>query len=324
MNIVQKEFEIKCSQHPQQPIIFINTKQSLDVQDQQSAYLCELCLSENLTFSAAQIISIKQIIENGDKQIIQKWPPLNNQQILQDLILKIDQGGNKKPIESQIIIFFTELKEEILKQLDAYQKKIINYVSDHSQIIERYQKISKINELRDILIENKQNNLSKIEDLSKLLTDLHSKKEKNTQLLSDIMNRYSLLEDRFKQENLICFKNYVLSIFKKLDLFCIDDFQGFQQNQIPLNDNQKYIPQIMKLISNKTNYCSDEFLKTINEQLTKVEPFMAQQNFDQICEKYPIQFDDLGNEELDLINKQVDHMIKLKKKQRILQLNNKI
>ncbi|KAL4484963.1 hypothetical protein ABPG74_020140 [Tetrahymena malaccensis] len=312
MNILQKEIEMKCIQHPELPILFINMQQNLDTQDQ-SIYLCEMCLSENMTFSPTQILSIRQIIEDGEKQIIQKWPPLNNYQILQDLILKIKEIQDKKSIESKMMSFFAELKEEILQQIDFYQKKIMNYVSGHSQIFEQYQKISKIDQLRDILIESKQNPQSKIEDLKRLLVELQQEKEKNTTLLYEILNRSSLLDDKFKQENLNSFKSYALSFFNKLDIFCVENLQDIDQHQINLKDNQKNIQQLMKLISNKSNYCSDEFLKTINEQLTKIEPFIVQLKFDKVTEKQPIQFDMLENEDFELINKQVDHMIKLKK-----------
>ncbi|KAL4484962.1 hypothetical protein ABPG74_020139 [Tetrahymena malaccensis] len=265
MNILQKEFEMKCFKHPELPIQFINMQQNIDILDQQSVYLCEMCLSENLTIQPTQFISIKQIIENGEKQIIQQWPPLNNYQILQDLILKIKERQDKKSIESQITRFFAELKEEIIQQIDIYQKKIMNNVYNHSQILEQYQKISKINQLRDILIESKQNPQSKIQDLKRLLVDLQQEKEKNTTLLAGILNRSSLLDDQFKEENLNSFKSYALSFFKKLDIFCVENPQDIDQHQINFKDNYKDTQQLMKL--KQIEMCFNEEQKPTNLRL---------------------------------------------------------
>ncbi|KAL4485036.1 hypothetical protein ABPG72_014556 [Tetrahymena utriculariae] len=312
MNILQTELQNKCSKHPEKCVLLININQIIDTQEN-NIYLCEQCISEDTNLSSAELIAISDIIQNGEKQIIQKWPPVNNHQILKDLNSRVKEIQNYKPIQQKIIDFFTQLKKEIIQQLDVYQKKIINHVCEHDQIIEQYQKISKINQLRGILIENNQSNLSKIEDLRAFITESQTQKEQNTAYLVDILKKYSLLEDKFKQENLNCFKEYILSFIKTLKFFDIEKIQEFNQDEKVFEENQKQTKQIMNLISNKTNYCSKQFLNQMNEQLKNLEPIiMMQLKVQKICEKEPIKFELLDEQELDLISEQVDHLIKLK------------
>ncbi|KAL4511479.1 hypothetical protein ABPG73_008557 [Tetrahymena malaccensis] len=86
---------------------------------------------------------------------------------------------------------------------------------------------------------------------------------------------------------------------------------------IDLENNCKYLKinaeLIMKLVSNKSNFCSDQFLNELNQILQKLDPLLQQFNTNKIHmeNKEAINFEKISEQKLNLIEDYVKHSILL-------------
>ncbi|EAR93444.2 zinc carboxypeptidase family protein (macronuclear) [Tetrahymena thermophila SB210] len=190
-------------------------------------------------------------------------------------------------------------------------------------IIKQYQQISQIQQLRSLIIENKNNKLdSSVEQKFKnFISELELKKDQNTEQLQKLLEKSTQQQQLVNYEYPNMIKQQIFSFIDKINFFDSDLINN-------TNSNSRDQPQklynicdkLLPLISNKSNYCSDDFLNFVRSQLEKLdclfEKFCNENMFQQ--GKEPIKFDQINEQKMNDINEYVNHQIQLQNDQNYL------
>ncbi|EAR93443.1 hypothetical protein TTHERM_00833810 (macronuclear) [Tetrahymena thermophila SB210] len=310
-----------CSQHSKRKLKFIQVNQ-VNSSAEQNLFYCTDCINEDLNFQAKNYILIEQIIQEGENSIIQKWPPVNDYSVIEKLIKETSKFDQSQHIIQRVTNYFTELKDEIIRRIDFCQKKMINQIQDlpfgKSQIINQYQQISQILQLKSLINECKDDKTFQQpptqQKFKKFITEVELKKDQNTKQLQQ------LLDSSVKQQYLINFelpnmiKEQIFSFVDKINFFNHGILNSSNNDHV---DNQgestNFCTKIMQLISNKSNFCSNEFLNQVKQKLEKIsaliEDIPTQNMF--IQGKKPTEFEKLTEEKMNQINEFVQHQIQL-------------
>ncbi|KAL4476032.1 hypothetical protein ABPG72_014024, partial [Tetrahymena utriculariae] len=73
---------------------------------------------------------IEQIISEGSSNILLKWPPVSDCQVLQNLIDLTTNQNDQFYFVQQITSYFTDFKDQLITKLDHIQKIMINKALD--------------------------------------------------------------------------------------------------------------------------------------------------------------------------------------------------
>ncbi|EAR90033.1 zinc carboxypeptidase family protein (macronuclear) [Tetrahymena thermophila SB210] len=317
---------LKCPKHSNKDFLFvqINDVMSLPSSKKPLFYCCS-CINNDLEFKTINYLMIDDIIQETDSKIIPKWPPVNDQQVIQDLI---EFTSNKSQCEyvNQITNFFNQFKGEFLAKIDIIQKKMINQTLKYptrQTIIETYQEISKIQQFKQFLDNN--NKKSSIEENSTLcrefISQIESQKDQNTELFKNLINQAKQIEKdvNFNLPNIM--KEYIFACMDNISFFKSDLSQDLinqnrerqlQSNTTNQNNNRDQTLSaelIMKLVSNKSNFCSDQFLQELNLILQRLNPLFQQYNFKKVHteNKEAIDFSKISGQKLNQIEDYVKH-----------------
>ncbi|KAL4489361.1 hypothetical protein ABPG72_019016 [Tetrahymena utriculariae] len=318
---------LKCHKHQKKDLQFIQVNDVLSQQNQnKELFFCSSCFNHDLEFKSINFLMIDQILQEAESSIIPKWPPVNNYQIIQDLI---DLTSNESELnyEKQIIDFFNEFKEQISAKIDIIQKKMINetlkYPIDNHQIIKKYKEISKILQLKQLLINEQSNNLKEHSAICRqFIQQIESQKEQNTELLQSLLTQSNQLQKSFDLEYPKIIKQQLFTLIDQIS-FYNQDISQVRQNQSNLSIQQSNISSqnsnritadlIMKLVSNKSNFCADQFINKLNITLKQLNPLLQLSTFDCVFQenKECIEFSKISEEKLNLVEEYVKHSIKL-------------
>ncbi|EAR93442.2 hypothetical protein TTHERM_00833800 (macronuclear) [Tetrahymena thermophila SB210] len=266
-----------CNKHSKKKLKFIQVNQVRD-QPTSNLFYCTDCINEDLNFKGINYLLIEQIILQGENCILQKWPPVNDQQIVEKLIMETSKFDQSQYVFQRITNYFAELRDEVNRKIEYCQKQMIKNALDlplgKDQIIKQYQQISQIQQLRSLIIENKNNKLdSQVEQKFKnFISELELKKDQNTEQLQKLLEKSTQQQQlvNFEYPNMI--KQQILSFIDKINFFDNDLIDN-------RNSNNRDQPQkvynicdkLMPLISNKSNYCADDFLNFVRNQLEKLD-----------------------------------------------------
>ncbi|EAS05505.2 hypothetical protein TTHERM_00930860 (macronuclear) [Tetrahymena thermophila SB210] len=259
-----------CQIHSKKKIKYLQVKEIANDANK-SVLLCNECFNEDLDSKAKDIIKISQIIEDGETQIISKWPPLEDQEITKKLKQQMESLESSNSILKKINDYFTVLKNEVMNEIDMCQKKMINQAIElpfiKDQLLKQYQQISQISKLRQLILQGQE---SSFEEHQSSYLDISNISNVNSSSSSD---------------------------------------------------------KLMQLISNKSNFCSEQFLKQVKDILDKVNPVLDKIEFENMhSQNYkPIQFSKINldqifssSEKFDLLNQlqeaDVEELINLLKK----------
>ncbi|EAR88694.2 zinc carboxypeptidase family protein (macronuclear) [Tetrahymena thermophila SB210] len=325
---------LKCKKHPNKNLQFIQVN---DVLTQPTStkplFYCSSCFNHDLHFKSINYLMIDQIFQEADTNIIPKWPPVNNYQIISDLI---DLTSNQSSLDyvKHITDFFHQFKEEFLNKIDVIQKKMINqalkYPIDTQQIIKRYQEISNILQFKQILNNEQPNNLQDHSTLCKeFISQMESQKDKNTELLQSLLTQANQLKTNFNMEYPHIIKQQLFTFIDHISFFNqeIPEVSSTNHNNTRNHLETNIINQsnqivdlkltsdlIMKLVSNKLNFCSDQFLNKLSESLQRINPLLKQFSFNTAVfkeNKEQIDFSKISEEKINLIEEYVNHSIAL-------------
>ncbi|EAR88695.2 hypothetical protein TTHERM_00966500 (macronuclear) [Tetrahymena thermophila SB210] len=276
---------------------------------------------------------IDQLFQEADTNIIPKWPPVNNYQIISDLI---DLTSNKSSLDyvKQITDFFDQFTKEFLNKIDIIKKKTINeaqkYPIDTQQILKRYQEISNILQFKQLLNNEQSNNLQDHSNLCKeFISQMESQKDQNTELLQSLLTQANQLKTNFNMEYPHIIKQQLFNFIDHISFFNSDipEVSSTNHNNTRNHLETNIINQsnqivdlkltsdlIMKLVSNKLNFCSDQFLNMLSESLQRINPLLKQFIFNTAVfkeNKEQIDFSKISEEKINLIEEYVKHSIAL-------------
>ncbi|EAR93424.2 hypothetical protein TTHERM_00833620 (macronuclear) [Tetrahymena thermophila SB210] len=311
-----------CIFHPQNKLAFIQVNEISSLPNS-NIFKCVDCFEQDLQFRDVNYMLIQKIIENSESDFHYKWPPLNDQQIVQNIHLKAKNLNSTQSVLNQINSYFTQLKDEIIKKIDIAQKKAINQALEmpfgKEQILKRYQEISQIQNLKSLLMQDQNKSFALYQKSCKdFIQQVELNKAKNTQLLQELLNQCDQIQQLIDLDKLNKSKIFLLDFLDQLNFF-EDQTQSqvrsdnqLNNNMLPQQNNSK-IDQLMNLISNKTNYCSEEFLNQIRQQMQNLRFFFEQISFDKMNQegKKAIRFSELNDEKINNVNEYIEHLIKI-------------
>ncbi|EAR86661.2 hypothetical protein TTHERM_00039090 (macronuclear) [Tetrahymena thermophila SB210] len=330
-----EKFELKCPKHPQKKIKFLVNS----IYNDQQVLICSKCIIDS-EIRKGEFILISQIMQQGDDNLIQKWPPLEDSQIIKKLV-DLTQENNNITLMNNVNGFFEDLKQKILEKIGTIQKIVMTKASDLSnqneQIIQKYKEISQIHQLRQLLMNEKKQDYNNLEQKCKqLIKELELQKEKNQLIFQELYFNMSQVgkDIDFQSTNVI--QEQILLLLDRFNF--LQEKQNEEQEEIDKRANSQLLnnkptiqyekinnsDRIYKLISNESNYCSKQFLKDIKQILKSIEPLLSQIEAQDIYQKdkEPIKFKNLKKENMEKIESYAQHIYKInqKKKQYIKQI----
>ncbi|EAR86144.3 zinc carboxypeptidase family protein (macronuclear) [Tetrahymena thermophila SB210] len=262
---------LKCHKHQKKHLQFVQVNDVLNQESQnKELFYCSSCFNHDLDFKSINYLMIDQILQEAESGIIPKWPPVNNYQIIQDLI-DLTSKESELNYEKQIIDFFNEFKQQLLAKLDIIQKKMINethkYPIDNHQIIKRYQEISNILQFKQLLMNEQENNLQEHSTLYQEFIQKFEKWTLDMQPFLTQINFQNCIQDKNKFDLLKNLGNnrindIIMTAQKgllnlNLDLFGTEYQNGQQVIVVRKNANNEYI--ITKINSNTFTDCISNF-----------------------------------------------------------------
>ncbi|EAR80782.1 zinc carboxypeptidase family protein (macronuclear) [Tetrahymena thermophila SB210] len=157
---------------------------------------------------------------------------------------------------------------------------------------------------------------------------MESQKDKNTELLQSLLTQANQLKTNFNMEYPQIIKQQLFTFIDNISFFNLGipevsstnhNFTGNHQetniiNQSNFGDLKLTSDLIMKLVSNKSNFCSDQFLNKLSEILQRINPLLKQFTFNTAVfkeNKEQIDFSKISEEKINLIEEYVKHSIAL-------------
>ncbi|KAL4484336.1 hypothetical protein ABPG72_006447 [Tetrahymena utriculariae] len=314
---MSSKISIKCEKHKNKNIEYIQINGVLDQEVSKQLFYCSKCIFNYNNFKQSDFIDIDQLLESGELEVIEKWPPVNNQDIIQNL-KTISQGQHTFHYANQIKEYFLQLKNEINSQLDNIQQKVIDNINvypSERQIILKYQSISEIHNLINLIESFKQEDLQKNQlDYRDFIEKMEKNKEKNSSALQQLSQKINILKSNIDFQMPNYFKEQILFLINQINFFQhpIDRF-GFplRSKHVAQIDPVK---QIMDLVSNKSNFCSQRFLNQLEKDLSKFSLLFNKDTFQDIHSQYKINFNQLNEQDLTQIKQYVNHKNRLNSK----------
>ncbi|KAL4484893.1 hypothetical protein ABPG74_020070 [Tetrahymena malaccensis] len=193
------------------------------------------------------------------------------------------------------------------------------------KLLDYYKEIAQLDTLKDIINSNSQ----KQQKAEQILQIFQANKQNQEEYISKIkselsqLNQYQILD----LNELNYFKDSILSQIQLIDVNSIsylktfsfksnnliDQFKKQKQNKNILLKENENLDILLKLISNKTNNCNENYLQSVKSELLKIQDIINILNFEQEIfhqGKKQIQTENLNQDQIDcletLVNKIVD------------------
>ncbi|EAS00139.1 zinc carboxypeptidase family protein (macronuclear) [Tetrahymena thermophila SB210] len=315
--IQEKDKALKCTKHKKKQIELIQVINTERENPNKSFFYCTSCILEDKSFDNSKYLQLDDIVDEGDKSVINRWPPINDYQIIEQLIDLCIREDDTVNIQRKIVDFFDKMRHDILCKLEIIQKKMINQSLENplskQKIVKQYQDISNIINLRQLILNQEGQSTEELQERYKqLVKEMELKKDQSTNNLESLLKLSQDLNINFQQAAQM--RDEILSQIDQITFFD-QNFYSSQYLQAKKSSCEQIVDQILTLVSNKTNFCSDTFLSSLRKQLQQANPDLLTSISHQIFQgnKSPIDFDRLNEEQLEQIRKYVHHSVKLTK-----------
>ncbi|EAR89269.2 hypothetical protein TTHERM_00370840 (macronuclear) [Tetrahymena thermophila SB210] len=233
-----------CPLHSNYELQFIKIRNLSEI-DEHSIFYCATCLDQFKNQESKNFLSIQRIIQSSQDQILQKWPPLNDNSILEDLGSILNGLGNEKDLIEDLNQFFNSflisVQEKINSKKVFFISKLEQAFKDKKEMTQRYFKISKVDALKNILQNQQVDLITKEKQLKELLSVVNNEINLNTQILNQFVESMNVI----KQINNLNLQNAQNQILNSLDCFGNIIDENEQLESTIMADN-KYNSQIIK------------------------------------------------------------------------------
>ncbi|KAL4467780.1 hypothetical protein ABPG74_013115 [Tetrahymena malaccensis] len=298
---------ILCEQSPSSPQI----------------YKCWKCItSENI--NTHSLITIKEIVEAADdKTVLEKWPPLRDQEnILQkvaNVYSETESKYPKKEIVRKIEIFFDEMERKIKEQIQQHKEQMLYltevYCDTSKTVKSIYEEIANLDTFKQLVI-NSTDEYSQ-QRLVEFIQQKYEAIQYNTDKLSLAIKQHEEMNCLFDFEKPNEIQSRILDSIKQINFFVLDndeEVHDYQSNLTPSSQcssnfeeklfEESLNPQIdliMKLLSNRFNFCNDQFLREIRQKLYKLKSYFSKISIENafIQDKQPLTFESLNAQQLE-------------------------
>ncbi|KAL4470896.1 hypothetical protein ABPG72_005930 [Tetrahymena utriculariae] len=317
MDQINQDKSLKCAKHKKKQIELIQVINTQNENQNQSFFYCPGCIYEDQSFDNSKYLQLDEILDEGHKNVIKRWPPINDYKIIEKLSNLCLMEDANAMMQDKIVNFFNKLRDDILSKLDIMQKKMVELSLQNTfqkqKLVKQYQDISNIITLRQLLLNHEGESSEELQTRYKqLVKEMEQKKDQTTNHLQSLLNISQTLQGNVNFEHAAQIRNRIISQIDEITFFNQDISQNNSQHA---NNSscQQIVDQIVTLVSNKTNFCSDAFLLSLREQLQKTDPLLLTSISNKIFQenKQPIDFYKLNEEQLQQISEFVHHSVNL-------------
>ncbi|KAL4446640.1 hypothetical protein ABPG74_005578 [Tetrahymena malaccensis] len=206
-----------CPVHSNYELQFIKINDLNEI-EAHSIFYCAACIDKFRNQESKNFLSIQRAIQISSNEILQKWPPLNDNSILEELGSISNSLANEKEQLDDLNLFFDSflfsVQEKINSKRAFFMSKLEQAFENKKEMMKIYSQISKIDDLKSIL-QNEQIGLSTKENqLKELISILNCQKKCNTEVLSQFVQ--SMNEKQLNKQTLQNAQNQIL---QHLDCF---------------------------------------------------------------------------------------------------------
>ncbi|KAL4484892.1 hypothetical protein ABPG74_020069 [Tetrahymena malaccensis] len=320
-NNTQNINQILCQKHFQ-PCQYLQ----IDCDSPNDIYACSNCVYSNNNYK--KYLLLHDIKDINDDTVLTNWPLLYEQELLNKVLSLSLYKGDHSLIQNVIYQYFEIFQNEVIKTLQTQKKNMLIYANSVSEntkkLLDYYREIAQLGTLKDIINSNSQKQQEAEQIFEIFQTNKQNQQEYITKIKSELsqLNQYQI----FDLNQLNSFKDSILSQIQLIDVnyisqlkifsfksnILINEFKKQQQNKNILQENEN-LDTLLKLISNKTNNCNENYLQSVKSELLKIQDIINTLKFEQVIfhqGKKQIQTENLNQDQIDclvtLINKAVD------------------
>ncbi|EAR89050.2 von willebrand factor type A domain protein (macronuclear) [Tetrahymena thermophila SB210] len=274
-----------CPLHPKNWIVSLSTNPN------STQFLqCARCLSQNPNQNTLDLISL---IEENEKTLFHNWPVQGDNQLQQNLQLVFQGDFSVEGLQQKITSYFQNLRKSIQEKINQKEQQMLQQAKSlwniGEQVIIQYNQFAEKDNLKKIITQlngdfNKQNLLLK-ETICRITNNQNNYK----QILQETVNRFENLKSLINFDTAQEVNQNILQLLDSIDMFVIKNFQEIKVNTHSQNQDFKFdnlnnvrvkdlttSQLIVKLISNKLNYCSEELLAKLQEIIKKLSLIIDQ------------------------------------------------
>ncbi|KAL4483138.1 hypothetical protein ABPG74_019164 [Tetrahymena malaccensis] len=248
---------------------FQETSQYINIQSikEDEVFICDSCvIQEN---NIPKYLLIHKIIQNLKNDFFMNWPYLDDKELIQQVRYFSSMQNFHYKKNEQIETFFKNFGDEFIKTLESFKKIILKnqdqIFEDSSNLLEYYQNISQLVELKNIITDQESSKQQKSNKIFKIITKKQEESTESTNKIKQMIEKINL----HPQVNL-----EILNSLKQTILSNINSISSKQSNdneyQLKIKQNSN-LDNIIKLISNQSNFCNQKYLESVKNELLKIQ-----------------------------------------------------
>ncbi|KAL4465260.1 hypothetical protein ABPG74_001974 [Tetrahymena malaccensis] len=261
----------KCNQHKSHALNMLQLSSKCE-----SVQICLMCVNQ-YKLEESELISIEEILNSSSQTIFKNFPPFRDQ-VMQEKLNKVSEKISiTEGIQEKIKMNLNEFRQRVNQMLSLIEEKTfvqLNRLQDlKNNFVDVYNKISSKNELKNLLMDSREENSKQINMLiEQMKLDADANCEQIRKQLLDFEETFEKIDTETPQR----LQNSIYSLIEQLNY--IPDYQKqVEKLQLQINEHNNINQSkphhllIQELISNRTNYCSEQYLTFVKDQLNKNE-----------------------------------------------------
>ncbi|KAL4483143.1 hypothetical protein ABPG74_019169 [Tetrahymena malaccensis] len=248
---------------------FQEISQYINIQSikEDEVFICDNCfVQENNT---SKYLLIHKIIQNQKNDFFLTWPYLDDKRLFQQIRYFSSQKNLHNQKNEQTEIFFKEFSDQFIKALEQLKKIALNnqnqIFEDSSNLLEYYSNISQLIDLKSIIVDKESNKQQKSNQILKIITKKKEESTENTNKIKQLIEKIN----QHPQVNLEILNLLKQTILSNINSMCIQQSNN-NKNQFEIKQNSN-LDNILKLISNQSNFCNQKYLESVKNELLKIQ-----------------------------------------------------
>ncbi|EAR91320.2 kinase domain protein, putative (macronuclear) [Tetrahymena thermophila SB210] len=254
------ETNYKCPKHTNKLIEWIKLEEDSDPQ----VLKCTKCIEKKTDF--LNCIFIEELMESNNETIFERWPFLNNPEILEKLKEITSRISEVDQIKDKIRVIFKNLRIKIDSKLEEKQEEIFKFIDKQKSAQQEYNLICQKEKLNDII------------------RNMHQDFEKQNLMLNDIVAENNMNYEKNKQT----FVNYINNFYEiiSIDFSAYDEIENsfckyiHDKNWQPLKENvQVFQAQNQSLLQKQQVEIISNGVKLPNEEAKQIKDEQEELSF---------------------------------------------
>ncbi|EAR81599.1 kinase domain protein (macronuclear) [Tetrahymena thermophila SB210] len=319
LKLKQEEFFIlsnknyrSCPRHPDNWIVSLSTNPN------SSQFIqCAECFSENPNQYSLNLVGL---IKENEKTVFKNYPVYGDNELYEKLKQIFEADCSVDGLLSKISSFFLNLRKQIDQKIILKEEQMMSQAkslwSFNEQVIIQYNKLAEKEQLKNI-ITNFKDDLDKQNELFKeLFTRISTNQKKYQEELNEKIDFFETQKSMINFETAESINQNIVQLIDSIDMFVIKNFEDLkidnQKEKLELYEkdiqtkdkNEMTTSQLMaKLISNRSNCCSQELTKELQKIVFKLSNSIDRVDIKNLLNEdlLELEFDKMNDEQFNLI-----------------------